>query len=184
MVPVIDVARQFVVLARQDDELMDQKRLEILSYYAQGWSMAWYLEPLFDDRIEAWKTGPVPVGLHASLNPDGGESNHEVGALGEPQMITPRAKEIIESVWRGYRNHSSIGLSMMSRRERPWREASQTDVGGHCQIITEEALLAHFGPIFEQESGEKAGSLAESEKAFNNGETVDFDDLMVELHRT
>src|SRR5688500_5047510 len=36
-----------------------QVKLQKLLYYAQGWLLAWYREPLFTDAVEAWAWGPA-----------------------------------------------------------------------------------------------------------------------------
>ena len=63
----------------QETGPIEQMKLLKLVYYAQAWSLVWCGSPLFSDRIEAWKHGPVvprvrdayergrgtvPLGLH------------------------------------------------------------------------------------------------------------------------
>jgi uncharacterized phage-associated protein len=47
---------------RGDD--ISHLKLQKLVYYAQGWFLGYYSEPLFDDRIEAWVRGPVQPELY------------------------------------------------------------------------------------------------------------------------
>lgn len=63
MATVFDVADY--ILAEQG--AMATMKLQKLVYYCQGWHLAWDGEPLFDERIEAWASGPVVPALHAAL---------------------------------------------------------------------------------------------------------------------
>jgi uncharacterized phage-associated protein len=55
MTTATNVARYLIRLAGQDPEgePMTAMRLQKLLYYCQGWHLAWYGRPLFEDRVEA-----------------------------------------------------------------------------------------------------------------------------------
>ena len=60
-------ARYILLLAQnteQEPELITQLRLHKLLYYAQGWHLGIRGQPLFAERIEAWKHGPVVAPLY------------------------------------------------------------------------------------------------------------------------
>ena len=64
MANVHDVAQFFIGLANEQanneqGDMMTNLRLQKLLYFAQGWHLARYGKPLFDDDIEAWQYGPV-----------------------------------------------------------------------------------------------------------------------------
>ena len=59
MATAIDVMKYIKSQMRVMGEVQVQK----LAYYAQAWSLAWDGSPLFGDRIEAWKMGPVVPAL-------------------------------------------------------------------------------------------------------------------------
>lgn len=179
MVPALDVARQFVILAARDGELMDQMRLYKLMYYAQGWSLAWYLEPLFNDRIKAWKQGPVPVSVRRKLKYHGGAP---IQNLGRPESLTDRARNLIEAVWEKYRAHSAWGLSVMTHGEPPWKNAYRPDADGRCRtVITNEALLAYFGRLYEEDTGEPPGSEGKIERQHAAGELIPLADFLARV---
>ena len=58
---VIDIANQLLVKAYRasDGELMTNLKLQKMLYYQQGFHLAYFGTPLFDDEIEAWMYGPV-----------------------------------------------------------------------------------------------------------------------------
>ncbi|WP_020467861.1 Panacea domain-containing protein [Zavarzinella formosa] len=179
MVSAIDVARQFVILAGADGEPLNQMRLYKLMYYAQGWSMAWYLEPLFDDRIEAWKLGPVPKNIRRELQSFGDDP---ISGLGEPEALTVRARDLIGAVWNKFREFSGFGLSDRTHKEPPWRDAYMPDAGGRCSnAITNEALLAYFGRLYEQDTGEPPGGEARLESQFAEGKLVPLSEVIARI---
>lgn len=57
----LDVAKYFLFLARNREagDTISNLKIQKMLYYAQGYSLALFNKPLFDDRIEAWKHGPV-----------------------------------------------------------------------------------------------------------------------------
>ena len=60
MANVQDVAKFFIGLANDQannnqGDMMTHLRLQKLLYFAQGWNLARYGKPLFDDEIEAWQ---------------------------------------------------------------------------------------------------------------------------------
>ena len=61
MAAAMDVARQFVRLAWEDEEPegLTHLRLQKLLYYAQGWHLAAFGLALFAGHIEAWNTAPL-----------------------------------------------------------------------------------------------------------------------------
>jgi uncharacterized phage-associated protein len=65
MANVSDVANAFLWLDQQDDEGgVSNLKLQKLVYYAQGFFLAIFDRPLFEDRIEAWTHGPVVPALY------------------------------------------------------------------------------------------------------------------------
>jgi len=182
MVSALDVARQFVILAGRDGELLDQMRLYKLIYYAQGWSLAWYLEPLFDDQIKAWKQGPVPASIRRKLKFHG---KAPIRNLGRPEHLTGRARDLIEAVWEKYRSQSSWGLSVLTHGEPPWKNAYRPDAAGRCaNVITNESLLVYFGRLYEEDTGEPPGSEAKIERQHAAGELIPLDVALARLAAT
>ena len=61
MLKSYDVALYFLFRARELEagDTISNLKMQKLLYYAQGHFLATYKKPLFDDKIEAWKYGPV-----------------------------------------------------------------------------------------------------------------------------
>lgn len=92
---------------------MSTMKLHKLLYFAQGWSLAFLGEPLFDEEIHAWKSGPViPVlfALHTqdaySLEP--GDISR---MLKDPQACNRVEAEYARQYWPTQENTSQATQS-------------------------------------------------------------------------
>ena len=114
-------------------------KIHKLSYYCQGWQLAWAGEPMFPEAIEAWANGPVVADLWRSE-----KRQHPTPP---PQGPTGSQFAVIEYVVERYGQYSGRELIHMTHEEAPWRDAtSQTDDSSNWLNpgITHEALLAWF----------------------------------------
>ena len=66
------VANHFLELAKRDGQTIDPMKIQKLAYYAHGFFLALYDKPLLDDRVEAWKWGPVIPSLYHEFKQYGG----------------------------------------------------------------------------------------------------------------
>ena len=128
----IDVARYFITL--NDNECKDEKsdlsklKIQKLLYYAQGYYLALYNKPLFDEKILAWQHGPVVKEVYYSL-----ESLPEPNAnfiptdkykmsASEIKKLGKKEKELIEDVFQLMGQYSAWRLRDKTHQEDPWRD--------------------------------------------------------------
>src|SRR5260364_350033 len=79
MVSVFDVANYFLTLVEEEvGDALSNLKLQKLVYYAQGFHLALFSRPLFENAIEAWTHGPVIPGLYHAYKQYG------AGALPRP----------------------------------------------------------------------------------------------------
>ena len=59
--PALDIANKILAKAfcSNSEELISNVKLQKLLYYQQGFHLACFGAPLFDEEIEAWMYGPV-----------------------------------------------------------------------------------------------------------------------------
>ena len=59
----IDIAKKLIFLAQQDEanggECLTNLKLQKLLYYQQGYHLAAFGTPLFEENVESWMYGPV-----------------------------------------------------------------------------------------------------------------------------
>ena len=125
---------------------IDTYSLEKLAYYSQAWSLVWDRKPLFDDRIEAWKMGPVVRTLFASHRkkrvvdswPDGNSSR-----------LSDEERATIESVVEFYSALNGDALSELTHREDPWlraRDSVPADASSTAEI-SHASLVEYYGKL-------------------------------------
>lgn len=104
---------------------MSSLKLQKLCYYCQAWHYTWTGKPIFAERFEAWKSGPVcpelyEVHKHQYLvNPD--------DINGKPDNLTDDEIESIDVVLDEYGDMQPYELRERTHQESPWIDA-RTDV--------------------------------------------------------
>ncbi|MEM7584591.1 MAG: type II toxin-antitoxin system antitoxin SocA domain-containing protein [Acidobacteriota bacterium] len=128
--PASAIANYFVQRGLQDRSPVDPMKLQKLIYFAHGWNLAIYNEPLIDEMIEAWPYGPVTRSIYHAVK------SHGSGPIEFPifdqsadgpslsSVSDDDTKELLERVWRVYGEIASVELSKMSHDpEGPWHSA-------------------------------------------------------------
>jgi uncharacterized phage-associated protein len=175
------VAKYLTHLAAADPEgePMTAMRLHKLLYYCQGWHLAWFGRPLFADRMEAWKYGPVVPSVDAEPWCNG---RAPIPDMGEPADLTAEARESIEQVWSHYRKFSAYGLRDQTHDEAPWSAHYKPDAQARCsEEIPTADLAAFFGDEFRRKTGEEPGVMGAVSTAVATGHTKPLDQLRKEL---
>lgn len=140
MATVFDVANYF--LTQSDEEagdLISNLKLQKLVYYAQGFHLAVYGRPLFDNVIEAWQHGPVAPDLYHA------HKHHGSAAIPAPvnadfSMLSDEQRELLDEVYAVYGQFSGWKLRNMTHEEAPWKDVAD----GFNVTITPEAMAEFF----------------------------------------
>lgn len=143
MVPASDVAKYF--LSKCDEESGDtisNLKLQKLLYYAQGFHLALTNgQPLFQERIEAWRHGPVAPRVYAQYARHRGNSIPIPEGF-DPATIPADVREILDEVYEVYGQYSAWRLREMTHEEAPWQDAWDPDSGS--EEISHDAMRAFF----------------------------------------
>lgn len=134
----IDIAKKIV--CRTDVEHGDtisNLKLQKLLYYMQGFHLAFFDAPFFNESIEAWTYGPVvPVVFrefkryqNRAINP-----HNYCGEL----VLTDEEQQMFDRVYNEYNRFSAVALMQMTHSEGPWKSHAIGDV------ITNEEMRKHF----------------------------------------
>ncbi len=117
---VIDISNELLKRAENDSQgdLMTNLKLQKMLYYEQGFHLAYFNTPLFDDEIEAWLYGPVVPVVYEKykgygrngLSPEDGDFRFD-----NKEEVT-----LFDEVYRVYGAYSAIGLMNMTHSEKPW----------------------------------------------------------------
>lgn len=138
----LDIARKIIFKAQNDEpnggDRMTNLKLQKLLYYQQGYHLAFFGTPLFDDDIEAWMYGPVVPSVYKVY------SQYVASTLPEVDdviYLTDDEEELFNKVYDAYREFSAIGLMNRTHSERPWMKAVPHDRG---TIIPLESMQSYF----------------------------------------
>jgi len=145
------VANEFINLCDTHAVELTNLKLVKLLYVAQGLSLSILDRPIFnDDRIEAWKYGPVIPSIyhefkHYKSAPITSKSvmldrNWEKSS--EPRLTNEEDKKIVKLTWNLYKDTSAEELvSATHRVGTPW---SLTYVNGENKVIDNRLIKKYY----------------------------------------
>lgn len=138
MVTAIDVAKYF--LAQVDEEIGDSitnLKLQKLVYYAQGFHLALYDKPLFEEDIEAWQHGPVIPSVYHKYKEHGSNSIQKEDL--DFDLFDGETKDLLDEVYEVFGQFSAWKLRNMTHEEPTWKDVSST-----AGVITHESMKSYF----------------------------------------
>lgn len=148
MSTVHDVAKYFLSLGDEEaGDLLSNLKLQKLCYYAQGFHLALFARPLFDDPIEAWTHGPVVPELYHTFK------NHGSGQIPfptsfDPMVLGEETRNLLNEVYEVYGQYSAWKLRNMTHDEAPWLQAFQR---GPSTEISTDSLRDFFSTLITTE---------------------------------
>lgn len=147
-----------VIIARSGPWL-DAMSLQKLLYYVQAWHLAVTDEPLFEERLKAWKDGPVvPQVWHARRD---WETRRAVDQEADGVMLDELSSDLIDLVLATYGSMSGDELSALAHVETPWREArGDLPLDAPCSTPISLESMAEFYRAHRRLGGRTAADLA------------------------
>lgn len=138
----LDIAKKLIYMAQQDEanggEFLTNLKLQKLLYYQQGYHLAAFGTPLFDEEIEAWMYGPVVPCVYDEYS---GCGSATLCVDDAPIVLSDSEEELFYQVYDAYRDFSAIGLMNRTHKERPWLSVAPHDRG---TIISKESMKDYF----------------------------------------
>jgi uncharacterized phage-associated protein len=123
LIRVEEAARYFLTIQDEEDAITDLK-LQKLLYYAQGYALALYGQPLFRDRIKAWDHGPVVPGVWQTYK-EHAESPIPLPSDFDALSVSPKSRAILDRVYAEMGQYQAGRLREMTHQERPWKETER-----------------------------------------------------------
>lgn len=112
-VTVHDVVASLLAQARGH---LSMPAIHRMTYYAQGWHLAWAGTPLFGEEIRIRKSGPV---AHALFPHQRNGVTEEEWPAGDASEITGHSAEILKSVFNSYGHMTGISMGELAHKEAP-----------------------------------------------------------------
>lgn len=140
---VFQVADYFLNKASKEEdggEIISHLKLQKLVYYAQGFHLAMYEQPLYKEPLEAWLHGPVCPVLYQ-------DKKHYKNAALEPNaefdasVFSKEQQELLDEVYEVYGQFSAWKLRNLTHEEAPWKNNCDN---AENKLISHEELMKYF----------------------------------------
>lgn len=132
----IQVANEFIARHGQTGDI-DHLKLQKLLYLANGWWIAAKGEPLFDERPEVWRYGPVFSPIYRAFSGAGRAPLTKLRGAGPFGGDAPRVPnnpesqpvlQLVDWIWDEYGGLSGVALSDLTHDiGTPWRTIAQAN---------------------------------------------------------
>lgn len=116
----VDIARKIV--SKTDTEHGDtisNLKLQKLLYFAQGFHLASFGEPLFDEDMVAWTYGPVVPEVYAAYKRYRNRAINTNG-LADDVRLASEEEALFDKVYLEYSRYSAVALMQMTHSAGPW----------------------------------------------------------------
>lgn len=148
------VADFFIRFSHEHGDLITNLKLQKLIYYAQAWYLALYDEPLFDDRLEAWISGPVQPEVYERFKRYRWEP---IRYNPEPVEFPEEIEEHLIEVLQVFGKYPAYYLERMVHNELPWSKARRgipIDEHSTAEISTKD-MQTFYKTLIEDEQEEE-----------------------------
>lgn len=160
------IANWFIRRAQEDGRELSIMTILKLVYVAHGWHLEIKDAPLFPNRIEAWKFGPVVPDVYRAFRDQGVTVRNPVGRAPDGQIDEAQQK-LLEQVWTIYGNLSAFRLSEITHVPGgPWDVA--TRMAGHYARIPDDLIKGHYQEL-RRRARAAASQAAQADKAAQHG---------------
>lgn len=160
------IANFFIKKNKSEPTDFTHLKIQKLLFFAQGWFMANYNMPLFNESFEAWRHGPVVRSIYNALHGSGDSTiDNEITTTfmtedGKPYFGTPQvlpedtaAINFLEKFWKVYAPIHAFQLSTMSHATgSPWHNI-YTAYGGCLPfgvVIDDSDIKEYFVSLKEK----------------------------------
>ena len=157
MFKALDIANMYINLANGLGDHIDNLKLNKMLYYAQGWHLARFGEPLFDDTIEAWEYGPVIPAVYHAYKMCGDNAIAEPINVFDEHALTNDQLSLLTDVYITYGKFT--GNELVRRTHRPGSPWSSVFVRGANNEVDKEALRVYFENNNELQEFEVPGTI-------------------------
>lgn len=142
--PVLGIAKKIIHYSQKYTEYGDvitNLKLQKLLYYIQGYHLAVFGTPLFEEEIEAWMYGPVIPDVYNYYKSFGANDlPYEDGDLAYP-LLSNEEEELFQEVCEEYGKYSAYTLMHMTHEESPWKDTPKRGPGS---VISKDAMQSFF----------------------------------------
>lgn len=133
--PASLIAYAFTKKGIEENKPVTQMKLQKMVYFAHGYHLAKFNEPLVDEIFEAWKYGPVVPAIYQTYKLYGSRDINDTFLVElfdgnmDLSKIDTKGWEAISYTWDVTKDLSALNLSIWSHKNgSPWAAAFTPDV--------------------------------------------------------
>jgi len=127
-VPAKYIADYILTMSDPDiGDIISNMKLQKLIYYAQGFHLALFDVPLFEEPIVAWEHGPVVESVYQDFKKFGA-SAIEVPHDLDDTVLSDDQKDLMKEVYEVYGQFSAWKLRNMTHNELPWLQTPKNEI--------------------------------------------------------
>ena len=132
----LDIANKIVSKTDlEHGDTISNLKLQKMMYYQQGFHLAYFGTPLFDEDIVAWQYGPVVPSVYKEYKSF--ESN-SISTSKEGISLSDDEEELFNNVYEEYKQFSAVALMKMTHEESPWKT---TEINS---VISRDKMMSFF----------------------------------------
>lgn len=135
---LIQIANLLIRKAAEMGDLLTNLKLQKLLYYEQGYHLACFNKPLFDEEVRAWQYGPVVREAYDTFSDAGCNALMPKGDV--YTFSNEEEASLFDEVFDVYNRYSASYLVTLTHSETPWKSVS----AGTDSIISKESMRAFF----------------------------------------
>lgn len=132
----LDIANK--IISKTDLEHGDtisNLKLQKMMYYQQGFHLAYFGTPLFDEDIVAWQYGPVVPSVYKEYK---SFDSNSISTSKEGISLSDDEEELFNNVYEEYNQFSAVALMKMTHEESPWKT---TEINS---VISRDKMMSFF----------------------------------------
>mgnify|MGYP000206349708 CR=1 FL=1 len=134
----LSISKYFVRKALETKTPITPYKLEFLVYFAHGWYLAIDGRCLIDEKIEAWKHGPVIVSMNRFYKDKKNLKKHS-----SSEILKESVQEFLNGIWAYYGHLNEVEMqSLCLEHNTPW-DLSYKKSSGHL-VIDNEVIKKHY----------------------------------------
>lgn len=146
-VKALEVAKVFLCFSNEnrtadDSDNVTQMKLQKLLYYAQGYYLAEYGEPLFKEKIYAWEHGPVVKEVYDVYKIYG---RNEIIDYNTENNVDTEYLPFLSKIYDRFGKYTAYELRNKTHSESPWKNTNFN------QEIKLSVIESFFNKIVESE---------------------------------
>lgn len=130
----LDIANKIVSKTDlEHGDTISNLKLQKMMYYQQGFHLAYFGTPLFDEDIVAWQYGPVVPSVYKEYKSF--ESN-SISTSKKGISLSDDEEELFNNVYEEYNQFSAVALMKMTHEEFPWKTTEINSVIGQDKMMS------------------------------------------------